>query len=77
MTEHQTQDEVVEEPVFRKYRCWLRSAPGMWAQYDGYVDVFSPDEDDVFRRAVRDLARGAFKDRPGTSSWRLERIERL
>jgi hypothetical protein len=62
---------------FMKFRCWLRSAPGMWEQYDGHVDVFAPDEGEVFERAVRELARTSFADRPSLSSWRLERIERI
>jgi hypothetical protein len=64
-----------QEPVFKKYRCHLRSAPGMWAQYDGHVDVHSPNEDEVFERAVRELARTSFSDRPSLASWRLDRIE--
>lgn len=59
------------------YRCHLRSAPGMWAQYEGHVDVWANDESEVFERAVRQLARSSFPDRPNLSSWRLERIEVL
>jgi hypothetical protein len=62
---------------WNKYRCYLRSAPGMWAQYDGHVDVWSPEESEVFERAVRELARTSFPDRPSLSSWRLDRIEFL
>lgn len=71
-------DEVEEQYV--KCRCYLRSAPGMWAYYDGYVDVFAPEsesEDQVFARAVRQLARTSFPDRPSLDSWLLQRIERL
>jgi hypothetical protein len=25
------------------YRCYLRSAPGMWTTYDGHVDMRAPD----------------------------------
>ncbi|MCD9124006.1 hypothetical protein [Cupriavidus sp. UGS-1] len=59
------------------YRCHLRSAPGMWAQYDGHVDVYADDQDEVFRLAVRKLAATSFPDRPSLSSWRLEGIERV
>jgi hypothetical protein len=69
--------ELQGDVQFVKFRCWLRSAPGMWEQYDGHVDVFAVDESEVFERAVRELARTSFKDRPGLSSWRLERIERI
>jgi hypothetical protein len=64
-----------DELVYRLYRCHMRSAPGMWTTYDGYVDVRSPDESEVFERAVRQLARTSFRDRPSMDSWRLERIE--
>jgi len=66
-----------DEMVYRLYRCYMRSAPGMWATYDGYVEVRSPDKGEVFERAVRQLARTSFSDRPGMDSWRLERIELL
>lgn len=49
----------------------------MWTKYDGFVDVWSPDESEVFERAVHQLARNGFSDRPSMSSWRLERIELL
>ena len=65
------------EQEFRRYRCHLRSAPGMWTQYDGHVDVWAPDESHVFERAVRELARTSFSDRPSLSSWLLDRIEPL
>jgi hypothetical protein len=66
-----------EELTFKQYRCHMRSAPGMWAQYDGHVDVWSPAEAEVFERAVRELARSSFPDRPSLSSWRLESIAPL
>lgn len=65
------------EQTLKKYRCHLRSAPGMWATYDGHVDVYAPDEGEVFSRAVRELARTSFPDRPSLLSWVLERIELL
>lgn len=67
----------MEEPNLQQYRCHLRSESGAWAQYDGYVDVWASDESEVFERAVRQLARTSFRDRPSLSSWRLERIELL
>lgn len=67
------------EPTYKRYRCWLHSAPGMWSAYDGYVDVFSPDEDEVFTRAVRQLGWTSFPDRRGLGldAWRLDRVELL
>lgn len=70
-------EDTDDAPPTRRYRCWLRSRPGMWAQYDGYVDVWAPDESFVFSLAVRQLALGAFPDRPSPYSWILERIEEL
>jgi hypothetical protein len=58
-----------------KARVWLRSAPGMWARYDGYVDVFINSIEEAFKAAVRQLARTSFPDRPSMSSWELDRIE--
>jgi hypothetical protein len=68
------------EPVFIQYLCYLRSAPGMWTPYDGYVEVSAPEgaaDDDIFERAVRKLSRTSFPDRPSLSSWLLEKIEKL
>ena len=62
---------------FTLYRCHLRSAPGMWTTYEGYVDVHASDECEVFQRAVRKLAHTSFPDRPQLSSWRLDHIEKL
>lgn len=60
-----------------KYRCYVRSAPGMWEQYEGYVDVWAYSEGEVFDKAVRELTRTSFRDRPGRDSWILQRIEKL
>lgn len=72
-------DEVEEEPVFRLYRVHMRSAPGMWATYDGHVDIHAPHEGEAFARAVAELGRTSFPDRKslGLSAWRLERVEAL
>jgi hypothetical protein len=67
------------EPVFIQYLCYISSAPGMWARYEGYVEVYAPEdegESDIFTRAVQKLARTSFPDRPNLSGWRLERIEK-
>lgn len=68
------------EPAYVQYLCYLSSVPGMWASYDGYVEVHAPSDagnDAVFEMAVRTLARTSFPDRPSLSSWRLDRIERV
>ena len=63
-----TEDEVVEQP-WRRFRVEMRSRPGMWAQYNGHVDVLAPDIDSAFEHAVKKLARTSFPDRPSPSSW--------
>ncbi|MEX3929777.1 hypothetical protein AB4Y36_38200 [Paraburkholderia sp. BR10936] len=67
-----------EEPAC--WRVWLRSTPGMWATYDGYVDLYAPrgaDEDSLFREAVRRLSRSSFPDRPSLASWQFDSAELL
>lgn len=59
-----------------KYRVWLRSVPGPYAQYDGKVDVWAEDREDATRRALRELQRTSFPDR-SASMWRVERIEEV
>lgn len=66
-----------EEVKYQRYRCYMHSAPGMWTYYEGTVDVWSPDESEVFIRAVKELARTSFPDRPSLSSWRIDLIEKL
>ncbi len=69
---------MTEEPNFKRYRCFMSSAPGMYAQYDGHVDVWSPsdDWDEVFSRAVGELKRTAFSDR-SASMWRMDDFQRI
>ena len=69
-------EELVERPLFR-YRVHLRSAPGLWERYDGYVDVSAQSEDDAFGCAVRKLAQTSFPDRGSRSSWKLDSVEAL
>lgn len=59
------------------FKVTLRSAPGMWAQYEGDVQVFSENEDTAFADAVRKLARSSFPDRPSLTSWICQHIERI
>ncbi|MEI6385682.1 MAG: hypothetical protein WCQ50_03540 [Spirochaetota bacterium] len=72
-------DQVIDEPVFIQYLCYISSVAGMWAPYEGYVEVYAPEDakrDDIFSRVVRHLSQTSFPDRPSLSSWRLERIEK-
>lgn len=60
----------------RKYEVWLRSVPGMYAQYDGKVDVYAADEDEAIDRAFDKLRRGSFPDR-SRSMWKIEKVQRV
>jgi hypothetical protein len=62
--------------VTRTVRCQMRTRPGMYAQYDGHVDVVADpsDPEDVFRAAVRRLKATAFPDYP-SSAWKMESYE--
>ena len=59
-----------------RYRVWIRSTPGFYAQYNGKVDVVADDPEQAEDRAFRELKRGAFPDR-GRSMWQVEKIEML
>jgi hypothetical protein len=46
----------------------------MWAQYEGYMKVYEPEDEedsDIFARAVRQLAQTSFPDRFSLSIWKL------
>lgn len=64
----------VSERTSNQYRVYVRSKPGMYAQYDGYVDVWVREDQDIFDQAVRELRRTSFPDR-SRDMWRLDRIE--
>lgn len=58
-----------------KYRVYLRSKPGMWASYNGHVDVHAVTDQEAERAAINRLARGVFKDR-GFGAWIVDKVER-
>ena len=60
----------------KNYRVWLRSVPGFYAQYDGKVDVFASDRDEVIDKAFDKLKRTSFPDR-NRSMWKVEKIEEI
>lgn len=62
------------EKQYKKYVVWMRSVPGMYAQYDGKVTVYAEDEFEAAENAHIKLKRGAFPDRD-RSMWRVEKIE--
>jgi hypothetical protein len=63
--------------TLQRFRVHLRSAGGMWEQYSGYVDVCAEDADEAFPRAVRELTRTSFPDRPSLDSWVLKSVAEL
>lgn len=58
------------------YRVWIRSVPGMYAQYDGHVDVHAYDENEAVDKALRKLKNTSFPDR-SRSMWIVDKVERL
>ena len=63
----------------KKVRVWLRSKPGMYAQYDGYVDTWvdeDADRDDIFYAACSELKRKSFPDR-NAGMWTMEKYEQV
>ena len=55
---------------------WLRSVPGFYAQYDGYVDVWAEDEEEAVEKALRKIQRESFPDR-GRGMWKVDKVERM
>ena len=60
-----------------KYRVFMRTTPGMHAQYDGHVDVrvASNDPDEIRLAALRELKRTAFPDY-SSAMWKMVGFER-
>jgi hypothetical protein len=60
-----------------RYRVFLYSLPSpAWTFYSGHVDVTADDEAQARTRALDELKRGAFRDRP-RDGWKIVRVERL
>lgn len=57
------------------YKVFLRSKPGMYAQYDGFVPVLAANDDDAVDKAFSKLRRTSFPDR-NRSMWTVDRVER-
>jgi 1,2-phenylacetyl-CoA epoxidase PaaB subunit len=60
----------------QRYKVHMRSKPGMYEQYNGFVPVYADNEDEAIEAAHRNLRRNAFPDR-GPSMWIVEKVERL
>lgn len=59
-----------------QYRAYLRTKSGMYAQYDGYVDVVAEDRDQAQEKAIDKLRRTSFPDY-SRSMWKIERVEAI
>lgn len=59
-----------------KYEVWLKSIPGFYAQYDGKVTVYAPNDNDAIEKAFAKLKNGAFPDR-NRSMWKVEKVVRI
>ena len=59
----------------KRYKVWMRSVPGAYEQYDGYVEVVAEDDEDAVERAFAKLKRTSFPDR-NRSMWKVDRVER-
>ena len=59
-----------------RYNVWMRSIPGMYAQYDGKVEVSAENETEAIDNAFLKLKRGVFPDR-NRSMWKVDRVERV
>jgi hypothetical protein len=57
----------------KKFKVWYISVPGMYEQYDGYIEVSANDQDQALERAWVSLRR-AFPERV-RAMWRVEKIE--
>ncbi|HHZ56464.1 TPA: hypothetical protein HH292_18735 [Xanthomonas vasicola pv. zeae] len=68
-------DENMQEQPTQRYRCHMRTRSGMFAQYDGYVDVYSAsdDRDELHRAAVAELRRTSFPDY-SAAMWQLDSV---
>ncbi len=61
-----------------RFRCYMQTISGIYAQYEGHVDVWSQSDDheQLHFLAVKQLRRTAFPDYT-SDMWRLIRAERL
>ncbi len=64
------------EDAMAQYRVTMHSKPGMWAGYDGHVDVFADEDDEAVDKALNKLKRTSFPDR-GRSDWIIDDIARV
>lgn len=60
----------------KKYKVYLASTPGFYAQYDGAVTVLANSDEEAIKAALRKLKAGSFSDR-SDSMWRVLKVERV
>jgi hypothetical protein len=56
------------------YKVWLRSKPGPYEQYDGFIRVEAKDREDAVEKAFFRLERGAFYDR-NRGMWNVYEVQ--
>lgn len=59
-----------------KYRVWISSKPGFYAQYDGTVNVVADNPSEAISIALKRLRTGSFRDRTD-DMWRIDKVECL
>lgn len=56
------------------YKVWMRSKPGPYEQYDGFIKVEAKDREEAIEKAFGRLADGAFYDR-NRGMWKVYEVQ--
>ncbi len=59
--------------VSQPYRIFVRSKPGFYEQYNGYVEVYACDSVDATEKGLDKLQRTSFPDR-NRDMWEVEAV---
>lgn len=59
--------------ISQSYRVYVRSVPGFYEQYNGFVEVYAFDSHDAVEKALAKLKRDTFPDR-NAGMWRVEAV---
>lgn len=57
------------------YKVFIKSVPGMYSQYNGYVPVQAKDENSAIEKAFRKLKTTTFPDRT-RSMWTVDSVQK-
>ena len=58
-----------------QYKVWMRSTPGMFEQYNGYVKAYGNNDNEAIQNAFKEL-RKTFPHRT-REMWQIEKVERI